>query len=278
MVRWVASYPKSGNTWVRLFILAHIFGKRFDPNYRDSNHVNEQQPDLYREIANTGWLEPNQTLLLRGAVLVRLMLNSTSGSPFVKTHVANVQVDGTQLIPPTITDRAIYIIRDPRAVAVSCADHYGKTVDQVLDDMSNQRFATNRDGYEELPFFLSDWSTHVRSWAEQDHAYDTLVARYEDLFNPKSWQVLAEFIGLEPDQERTKLAFDLTQFERLQKHEQDHGSISVGSKQSRFFRSGRPDQWQEVLTAAQVDRIIQDHGKVMAKHGYLDAHENVTVQ
>jgi len=144
MIRWIASYPKSGNTWVRLFLMAYADPGAFDLNQRSADHTQDTNADVYEQVAaaELQCLSDTEARLLRGAVLVRLsrLAKANSGGPaYLKTHSANVTVNGLAWIPPDFTERSVYILRDPRDVAVSLADHLGLSLDDAIAAMGGEQ-------------------------------------------------------------------------------------------------------------------------------------------
>lgn len=273
MIRWIASYPKSGNTWVRLFLMAYDDPDAFDINARSGNHTQDTNAEIYEQVAaaELACLSDVEARLLRGAVLVRLSrrAQANAGGPaYLKTHSANVTVNGLAWIPPDFTDRALYILRDPRDVAVSLADHLGLTLDEVIATMADTQRKLDR-GFGGVHVPLISWSMHVQSW-RRALPYDQFALRYEDLLaDPGRWfQAVLNFFGLLFDRGRFNDAMDLTTFDRLRAAEEKHGYDAKSAKQSRFFRKGKAGGWRDVLGAAQAARIEGDHGAVMGACGY----------
>ena len=184
MIRWLASYPKSGNTWVRLFFLAYADPDGFHINNLSQDFTTDTNPDVYEEVAKVElqMLTTTEAKLLRGAVLVRLSkiaYENTGGPVYLKSHSANVGGGGILWIPPDYTDKSIYLVRDPRDVAVSLADHMGFTIDDAIVMMADEDRSLDR-GFDGIHVPLLSWSFHVGSWW-RNHSYNNMVMRYEDL-------------------------------------------------------------------------------------------------
>ncbi len=273
MIRWIASYPKSGSTWTRLFLMAYADPGAFDLNQRSANHTQDTNADVYEQVAKAELetLSDTEARLLRGAVLVRLsrLAQANTGGPaYLKTHSANVTVNGLAWIPPDFTEKSLYILRDPRDVAVSLADHLGLSLDDAIAAMGDEQRKLDR-GFGGVHVPLMSWSMHVGSW-RRELPYDQFALRYEDLLaDPGRWfQAVLNFFGLPFDRGRFNEALALTSFARLRAEEDQHGYDAKSGKQARFFRSGKVGGWRDVLSAEQAARIEADHEAVMRECGY----------
>jgi len=272
MIRWISSYPKSGNTWVRLFLTAYEKPDSFDLNRRPVHFKQDIDPNIYKRLSPVPLDELTmvEARLLRGAVLVwlsRLADVKTKGPVNLKTHCANVTINGTSWIPPELTESALYLLRDPRDVAVSFADHLGVSIDDAIARMADNQRELHAGTAIHQP--LMSWSTHVRSW-RRDLPYSTFALRYEDLLaDPDKWfREVLKFFGYLFDQERFDWAMRLTGFDVLRASEDAHGYKPKSAKQTRFFRRGKAGGWRGVLTDEQAARIETDHGAVMRECGY----------
>ena len=111
---------------------------------------------------------------------------------------------------------------------------------------------------------------HVRSWTHRAHP-GLHVIRYEDLLDDpsKAFGGVARFLGLSPPPERLAKAIEFSSFGVLRAQEESVGFRERAEKQERFFREGKAGQWREVLTEAQVRRIVSRHRDQMARFGYV---------
>lgn len=274
MIRWIASYPKSGSTWVRLFLMAYENPAEFDFNRRPLHHRSDDNQSAYEQVSpvEVEALDAGEVRLLRGAVLVRLSRaaqSKTKGPCYCKTHSANIVVNGLAWIPPEITERAIYILRDPRDVALSYADHLGESIDATIRTMGSEQHSIRRAVSIHVP--ILSWSVHVESWL-RDTPFDKLALRYEDLItDPEKWfREVLKFFGFLFDQERFDAAMELTSFETLRAEEDKRGWNSCSKEQARFFRQGRAGAWRDVLTDEQAAQIEANHGETMRRCNYVE--------
>ena len=122
-----------------------------------------------------------------------------------------------------------------------------------------------------FPELLTTWSGHVSSWTEQT-ALPVHVARYEDLLaRPRAgFAAIVRFIGLGEDPARLRQAVERSSFARLQAQEAKFGFDEKQPTAQSFFRAGVAGSWRTALTRQQVRALVDAHGEVMAKFGYLD--------
>ena len=270
---WIASYPKSGSTWLRAFLhnyvrdadAPHNINSLMDLTTGESGAARYQRhdprPPSQYSIADVQRMRP---------AVHRALADAHPGLVFVKTHSALLVVAGVQTITKDVTSGAIYILRDPRDVAVSYSRHLNRPIDDTIAIMGDVEAATG--GTDEKVYErLSSWSAHVHFWTRRPHA-ELHVMRYEDMVAaPISvFGGLIRFLGQEPPDERLTRAVRYSDFAELKSQEQACGFIEQPVRSSGpFFRSGTTGQWREVLTRAQVARIERDHAEVMRRFGYL---------
>jgi hypothetical protein len=267
---WLASYPKSGNTWLRLFLSAYRNGGEVNINRPLDAAMDDIQDYFYQSVSPVALadLSDEHLSLLRPTALLSLCAIAPESKPLlVKTHTARCAVDGIDTIPISLTHGAVYLIRDPRDVAVSYAAHRGVSIDELIKQMQSPTAVGRRD---RLYHVLSGWSEHVKSWVA-DSRYPVLAVRYEDLCEKPEYcfkQILT-FLRHEIDNTRLQQAVDATRFDVLQAQEQASG-FREATKHGAFFRSGQPGNWREALTQAQAAQITETHGAMMREFGYGD--------
>ncbi|KAB7768843.1 sulfotransferase domain-containing protein [Xanthomonas maliensis] len=266
---WLASYPKSGNTWVRCLIASLRKGNA-------ALTLDELAPAL-PNAASRAWLErhlevdiadltPSELQPLRGAAHRRCAMQ---GSSVLKVHDRY----DPMLFPAVATSGIVYIVRDPRDVAPSWADHAGIDLDAAIAQLAERTTVSHtlaRYRPQTRQCFGS-WSEHVASWL---HAPGPrLLLRYEDLLaNPlQETARLAGFLGLPTAPARIAHAVAACRFEVLRDSEERHGFVERQHGQARFFRQGRAGAWRSALSAAQAARMLACHGPTMAWLGYHDA-------
>ncbi len=271
---WLASYPKSGNTWLRAF-LANLIASRPQPvtlSELPKYGTLEADPALYTKVAGrpSTELDFGQLCALRPQVHA-MIAAATPRTVFVKTHSMAGALDGVPLHTPAVTAGAIYVVRNPLDVIVSMSHHFAINLDAAIDYLGDDRAATeNNDLF--TTEFLGSWSQHVRSWADQEGAR-FLIVRYEDLLAKpvKAFGKIARLVCLDADRNAVERAIRHADFRSLASMEKRDGFVEVPINGKRFFRVGRSNQWREALTRDQITRIIADHREQMQRFGYVPA-------
>ncbi|MBM3583729.1 MAG: sulfotransferase domain-containing protein [Alphaproteobacteria bacterium] len=268
---WLASYPKSGNTWLRAFLhnLLRNPDHSFDINNLTAFSLGDSDPLLYQRLdpRPPNQLSNEEIARLRPKVQ-SLMTGVSPDNVFVKTHNALVEDFGVPMISLDVTAGAIYVVRNPLDVVISYSHHLGWTIDQTIDLMAASA-ARTPSGLKFVTEKICSWSVNVESWTTRPNR--TLhVVRYEDMHAEpiKTFGAIAGFLGLKPPRERLERAIRHSSFKVLQEQEKRHGFIERSPMAERFFRQGKAGQWRSVLSDAQVQRIITDHAGQMDRFGY----------
>lgn len=261
---WLASYPKSGNTWVRLLLSAYSLGA-LDIN--STAHPDLHDGDQYLNNALAPFplnqMPKEAMLYLRHAVLLHLIASRRKDPCIIKTHNVHGIVGDVNMFPVGLTAGAVYIVRDPRDVVSSLSKHLGKTVDQTIAHMGESK-ATIEDSKTGISGWLNTWSMHVTSWLHEG----VTVVRYEDMLEDteKELERILNAFNIKVDRRRVKKAVNLCELSRLKKQEEKEGFIEK-KKQGRFFGGGRG--WEKELTEKQARRIEEDHKEVMKELKYI---------
>lgn len=268
---WIASYPKSGNTWLRAFIYNLIESPQQPGRIADLPgwFEDESKPRWYDPYAGAAGLSFDQALALRPQVHQDIAASRARGSVFVKTHNMFGQLGGVALHNPAVTAGAIYIVRNPLDVVLSVADHFGIGIDDAIDFMASEETGMPTNA-ENVASYVGSWSTHVASWTAIPHA-SFLVIRYEDLHDRplKAFGAVAKLLGLAQDRERLRRAVRFASFGELRKQELASGFVERSPSSRHFFRRGTKNQWLGLLSDGQVARIVARHREQMDRFGYV---------
>jgi len=269
---WLASYPKSGNTWLRAFI-ANLLADTDEPlplAALSKFAPSEASTYWYRAFFGADFpCDDDARVAAKRAEVQKRIVMQAQKPVLLKTHSYLGQAHGHEMLDMDLTISAVYVVRNPLDVAISAAPHFNKTLDGSIKMISNEQTfmrATDKVVFEQS----TDWSTHVRSWTQQAHP-GLLVVRYEDmLLKPeKTFTRIARFIANQPTKKQIARAVRHASFKSLQKMEKQEG-FSEGSKFAKaFFRKGKADQWKDTLTEAQIRTIVDAHKEQMKRFGYI---------
>lgn len=272
---WLASYPKSGNTWLRLMLHSVQRGGAA-PDFSEASGFAPvaSARNIFDDVLGieSSDLSPDEITTLRPRLYQ--ILASHAREPLLrKVHDAWILTPANEpLLPPAVTMGAVYIVRDPRDVVASMANHNGVALERSiarLSDPANVIAASDRRLADQLPQRLLSWSGHVESWL--DSPIDPLVLRYEDMLADPlaALRRVVDRLGWSAESAMLESAVRATRFELLHAAEQRHGFRERPTRSQRFFRRGQSGGWRDELTAEQAARIEADHGPAMRRLGYL---------
>lgn len=285
---WLASYPKSGNTWFRMLIAnLSATDKPIDINNLPERGgiASAREPFDYLTLLDSGFLTHDEADRLRPRVYEELRRGAPDDEyeapqqseqvRFVKCHDAyTYTADGEPLLGGADgADGAIVIVRDPRDVASSLANHSHTTLDAAIDFMNDDGAAfCDKINHQpkQLRQQLRSWSGHTESWLAQK-AIPTHLVRYEDMKanTVGTLRRALAFAGREAGDTDIARAVTFADFSELKRQETEIGFREAPPRTPRgFFRRGEAGAWRDELTAEQVARIEAAHAPMMQRLGY----------
>lgn len=274
---WLASFPKSGNTWTRAFLTAYCWNQRSKPLVQSLSWIPmaNSRARFDREVGLfSSDLHGQELLELRARHLDHTSSQQQSVS-FFKVHDAYIHTpSGRPLYGLGATRLAVYILRHPFDVVVSYANHASCSLEDALDVLDgHQEDQATGSGASFCAKQFADrtlgWSENVLSWTQQSQV-PLLVLRYEELKRDAvaSFRQLLEEVGLPVLAGRLEQAVRDCAFDRLQAEEKEHGFREKMAGCASFFSEGRAGRGREALTPLQKARILKGHGHAMEMFGY----------
>jgi hypothetical protein len=273
---WLASYPKSGNTWMRIFLanLQKEDGQPVDINAIGDYWANRRDLlNLFSGLEST-LLTDAETLQIRPR-LYEFLNKTLKRVTLLKTHAPyRLNPNSEKLFPIQASRGVIYIIRNPLDLVGSLANQHAVSLEKAISIMSNPAYTLFASGDGDFGHQLvepvSSWNENVVSWIT-DCDLPLLVVRYEDLvLRPfETFSRAASFTGLSEDPVKIQQAIEHSSFGKLQAQEKARGFREKPGDMESFFRRGEVGSWREELSTAQMEHVIQEHGEVMRQVGYL---------
>lgn len=280
---WLASYPKSGNTWARIFFqsLTQM------PDELDLNALSLGQMSSSREWVEQGLgidiseLSHDEIDDLRPLAYAALssgasddQAEATNYFTIHKIHDAYHKVpSGADLIPREAIQGVILIVRNPLDVVVSLANHNRSDIDNAVERICDQNLVlcgTTRSQVSQLRQKQFTWSEHCMSWINAGLPIG--IFRYEDLLKDSQaeFSTMCRFVDLSVTEMDIERAAATSSFLNLQLLEAQQGFREKPPGVANFFRKGVVGDWHGKLTDSQIDQIVQVNHEAMSYLGYLD--------
>ena len=286
MIVWLASYPKSGNTWLRFLIMSLILRDKEEINLDQLSGIKQfPSSHQYNKLNINKINYSNLNDISNYWIETQKIINSDKSIKFFKTHNALCKINNNIFTDLENTLGVIYIVRDPRNVISSINNHYHHIdlefsknfiFDEKKGIMKKSKVDINNDYA--LPQIIGSWKTHYNSWKNMKKNY--LLIKYENLIiNPKKefkkvTDYLEELMGLNFSEKLIDKAIKLSSFDRLQSLEEKKGfSESVVDPNSgirkKFFNLGPKNNWREKLDKKISNEIEKKFENEMIELGYL---------
>ena len=279
MIVWLASYPKSGNTWVRSFLISILFNKKKDFNLKDLNLINQYPSRRFFKNFINNPLDIHE--VKKNWLITQDKINSDKKIKFFKTHNSLCNLDNYYFTNFKNSLGAIYIVRDPRNLISSISNHFSKTIEEAKNFILTPKIIAGRkkDGgmkKDDIKTLIGTWSEHYKFWKKNDNY---LLIKYEDLIKNPSKELdriiffLSNFIKINTNKIKNENIINSTSFEKLKSLENEgkfkESAYDNSGKIKNFFHKGPENKWQNQLDI-NVKNEIEDKLYVEMKElGYL---------
>jgi len=270
---WIASYPKSGNTWFRVF-LSNIINEKKDPADINSLTVSEMASgrSVFDQISgiSSSALSREEIAIARPMVY-RKLSHEAKDTLYMKVHDAWIKnQQGEPVFPEDVSSSVIYIIRHPLDVAVSLSYHNSENIETSLEKMNDPGYGLclgKKKLFNQLPQELLSWSQHVNSWVNLS-GLRVLVIRYEDMhLSPEqTFSNALNFLGIQYRQDELELAIKNSSIKVLQKQEQKNGFHEKPSRADLFFRKGIISDWKNHLDPTAALQFLTQNKKLFEQY------------
>jgi hypothetical protein len=281
MIIWLASYPKSGNTWIRSMIVSLLYTEDGFFNFELIKNI-PQFPDnkYFKEF--TGDLA-NFDEVMKYWRIAQDKINLDNEIKFFKTHHLNCKINEYSFTDKSNTLATIYIVRDPRSLVSSISNHFSKTINESKKFLLTPKFiggkeSKDRQKLNHIPTLLGTWSEHYKFWTMNNK--NLLLIKYEDLINDTELQLekivkfLEKFIPIKTNKEKNYNIIKSTSFDQLKNMEKKglfkEGIVNkLSNEKVDFFRLGPKNKWEDNLEKDIQKELENAFEKEMIELGYL---------
>jgi len=263
---WIASYPRSGNTFIRALLAAYQFSDKFTINHLGQNSYGEHNDLLWQMVTmlpadvrsfQMEWrYRPQYFDLLR-------TYKAAGGIKMVKTHTANVDINGIPAFHFKPEDRIIFVVRHPGDVAISLSKYANLSIDQTIDSMIEPGACVPATKHTRAEF-RSSWALNTKSWLGET-SLPMLAVHYRNLVNNTESELIRmlEFLEIDISSDRIESTLAMTKFDVLADQESRWGFSENLNPVVPFFRLGKSDQWQDILSADQIQKLSSGNDELM---------------
>lgn len=267
---WVVSYPKSGNTWVRLVARHYSQG---NPDLFGLGRTGDMQVKHHHDVSpvpltHLGMAAEAQ---IRPAAMLALAMQTQGQKTLAKSHHACSVIDGIPLWQDRWMGKVVYVVRDPRDICCSGAEHFGLSHAEMAEMMATEDM-TIGGAQRPLHHYLDRWDQHVEGWINaRDQGQEVYVVRYENLLadDMEVFTNLFSWLLEEVDDAALEQAIKDCRFDRLQELETEQGFPEKSDEADRFFRKGQAGGWKDELSTDVARDLEEEFGETMEALEYL---------
>ncbi len=280
MILWLASYPKSGNTLVRSMLAAYFFSNDGNFNFDLLNNI-KQFPDN-SVLTKLGVDVSDENEVVKNYIFAQEEINRRDGKTLriLKTHSGLHNINGHPFTNYKNSLGVIYIVRDPRKILKSYANHSEITLEEAQKRILN--FGTiggKNDLINQTVVHSGSWASNFKSWKEFKKKDRYLLVKYEDLISDpeKNFIIILEFIHaisktiLKIDKKKLINVLKTTTFEYLQNLEkkENFNEATTISKKVDFFKYGPKNDGKKNIPTQLRENLEKTLNEEMKELGYL---------
>ena len=284
MIVWIASYPKSGNTLVRSMLAAYFFSENGVFNFDLLRNISQFPNNNLFEKLGIDPMDENETI--KNYIKAQKELIIKNSIQLLKTHSSLFNIRNNLFTDLKNSLGAIYIVRDPRNVATSFANHLDIPISSSIDIMIEKHYLGGIEGAtteaDRTLVYTGNWGFNFKSWKSFEEQNKYLLIRYEDLIEKRelSFLKILEFLHklqnkkLKVNHEKLKNVILSTSFENMKKLEERNG-FTEAKKQKitgqpiKFFNQASKNNWKKNLDEKLRNKIENAFRKEMLELGYL---------
>jgi len=284
MFIWLASYPKSGNTLVRSLLASYFFSK--DGVYNFDLIKNILQFPTSKLFQNIDIDITNEKEVIANYIRAQQSINKKDSTQFLKTHSYLFNIENNAFTDLNNSLGVIYIVRDPRNVVTSLANHSSISIEESANYLIDKwYFGVNLNNFNDAMrtrLYTGTWATNYKSWQSFKSQGRYLLIKYEDLTNKKE-EILIKMLkfiyklnkkNFELDKIKLKNVIDTTSFERMKALENEFGfneskTEKMTGKKIPFFNLGKKNDWKKMISLEIKDKIENAFKEEMKELGYL---------
>jgi hypothetical protein len=280
MIIWLASYPKSGNTWVRSIVAALMYTEDGIFSFDLLNQIKQfPSKNHFKSFTNDFG---NIHEIKKYWVSAQDLINLDKEVKFLKTHHINCKIDQYNFTNKSNTMATIYIVRDPRNLVNSISNHYSKSVEESKKFLQTPNYISGfkKDGgleKDNLKTLLGTWDEHYRFWKNNNENF--LLIKYEDLIHNtnsvlnKIIKFIKKFTPIQTNEIKNKNIIRTTAFKYLKNLEEkgdfNENAYESINKKKKFFNLGPKNDWKNILDKKIIGEIETKFAAEMKDLGYL---------
>ncbi len=281
MIIWIASYPKSGNTWVRSLLASYLFSNDGSFSFDLLNKIGQFPSQDYLGFFLDKEKNPKKVKAHEHWIAAQDKINLNNKTNLLKTHSALCTIEKSAFTNKKNTLGAIYVVRDPRNVITSLSNHYELTIDEAFDFFTNEKkiiFESGTGTGAGNVQYIGSWSAHYVSW-KNNKVFPRIIIKYEDLLSntKETFIKILNFLGekdsVVKNQKKIDRVIESCKFDVLRNMEEKKGFYeAVTSKKNKkninFFHLGKKNNWKNLLDLKIEKKIREIFSNEMKELGY----------